>query len=419
MVAPILFALLAAVCDGTPPARHAKVLADKFGPVEDYWSSFPCAWFGANMYGTENRSQVEEIGRYKLVVLGWQHEIWSSNFTRLGPTQAAQLRALKAAHPSIPVFSYLSAAWAPPMWDAIADLVHDPSVRTKGGEVYDYFLQSTGQLSSGNTTGPGPLFSDTFCGQVFAKPLEQNCRALYWNFAHENMGKYLAQNVTAPLALLGVDGVFFDGIDFTLHEFEQYTITNVPGTPAEQQDAWWAGIQAWQSLTATVTLPMFSEGQDQVNFLRTNGSRSEEDLHKAIANPWVRYYEGARGEDAFPLLENMLIEAELNIPVVMHVYTNGPDEDITTHLALFLIARGDYFYFMASTGWLDDNWHWYPEYDRDYGVPIGKAVRKKTTVNDETGLEPVVYTRNFTKSFVTLTCYNETTGCVGAIDVRQ
>ena len=46
----------------------------------------------------------------------------------------------------------------------------------------------------------------------------------------------------------------------------------------------------------------------------------------------------------------------------------------TLPLALFLLAQNDYWYLGISSGWMDKDWGWYPEYNKFYGKPRGRAV---------------------------------------------
>ena len=46
----------------------------------------------------------------------------------------------------------------------------------------------------------------------------------------------------------------------------------------------------------------------------------------------------------------------------------------TLPLALFLLVQNEYWYLGISTGWMDEDWSWWPEYDQHYGKPLGPAV---------------------------------------------
>ena len=102
------------------------------------------------------------------------------------------------------------------------------------------------------------------------------------------------------------------------------------------------------------------------------------------------------------------------LPEVIHYVTCGDDRACpdpnslngTAAIAAFLIARGEYSYFMASTGWYDGNWKWQPEYDVDYGRPL-----------EDAKYESGVFTRAYSKSSVTLTC-TDPHNCVGKVVMK-
>eukprot|EP00466_Bigelowiella_natans_P015353 jgi/Bigna1/77339/fgenesh1_pg.47_\ len=408
VVALCLLALQASTSATTHHDNHrVPALERVFGSREEYWNGgFPSGWFGSNMLAKENSSQVAEIGKYKMANLGWQHEIWPSNFSHLAQTQISQLQAIKKAHPSLPLFLYLPAAFAPCIYSALDSIVKDPSVyEQSGGKYHNWFLQSTGQQER---PSPGPLFTRGFCTdclyyfvahvtslaspryspgaqhgdswsltgglfhQVKANVSKQNCYAAYWNYANAEARQYILRELIEPLLLeQGFDGIFFDTVDYTLDQFPQFNITNIAGDPGQQCETFWSGMLEWQSELVKMLaakgeggralLPMLSVVHDKVNFFEANEKaylNERRMVDKMGTGGWVRYYEFVRGETAYQVLENMKVEAKMGIPVVMHVYMNSADEDLTTHIALFLIVRGDYFFFMASTGWFDDDWHW-------------------------------------------------------------
>ena len=43
-------------------------------------------------------------------------------------------------------------------------------------------------------------------------------------------------------------------------------------------------------------------------------------------------------------------------------------------VAALLVAKGQYSYYLASTGWFDYDWQWHPKaFDKKYGTPHGPA----------------------------------------------
>ncbi len=51
--------------------------------------------------------------------------------------------------------------------------------------------------------------------------------------------------------------------------------------------------------------------------------------------------------------------------------------DLGYSMAAFLIVQQPYGYFGVSSTdfWYDDSWCWHPEYDLQYGSPLGDGVR--------------------------------------------
>jgi hypothetical protein len=109
--------------------------------------------------------------------------------------------------------------------------------------------------------------------------------------------------------------------------------------------------------------------------------------------------------------------ASVGLPEVIHYVTCGVDRSCpqpnslngTAAVAAFLIARGKYSYFMASTGWYDGNFKWQPEYDVDYGRPLGDATHDK---------DSGVFSRSYTKCVVTLDCADPH-ACQGKIVMKE
>ena len=78
-------------------------------------------------------------------------------------------------------------------------------------------------------------------------------------------------------------------------------------------------------------------------------------------------------------IRQALKESELGLPVIVHQSFDrhpGPGgTPRTLPIALFLLAQTDYWYLGISSGWMDKDWWWYPEYDQHYGKPLGRAMQ--------------------------------------------
>ena len=95
------------------------------------------------------------------------------------------------------------------------------------------------------------------------------------------------------------------------------------------------------------------------------------------------------------------------LPEVIHYVADASNSlNGTAAVAAFLIARGEFSYFMASTGWYDDNWRWQPEYDVDYGTPLADA-----------RFENGKFTREYSRCSVTLDCADPH-DCIGEVVMK-
>ena len=73
----------------------------------------------------------------------------------------------------------------------------------------------------------------------------------------------------------------------------------------------------------------------------------------------------------------------------------------------FLIGRGDYSYYMTSTGWFDADWRWHSEFDARFGEPCGPPTSRP--LGTEGGL---AYSRCYTHGVVSLDCPQPDAHCV-------
>ena len=98
------------------------------------------------------------------------------------------------------------------------------------------------------------------------------------------------------------------------------------------------------------------------------------------------------------------------MPAGVHTYyhkpVNGTREDPESHLAAFLLARSEYWYYFGSTGWLDSDFVWSAWYDK--AAACGRPKDAAKEVNQ-------VFTRQMEGCRVTLDCA-KSAGCIGKID---
>ena len=142
---------------------------------------------------------------------------------------------------------------------------------------------------------------------------------------------------------------------------------------------------------------------------------------EADGSEWARFYEIFPGAfypprpswgppwgdpDSYAAnVANALLEAGRGIPVVLHVVAGGCPAprraiarpgplggDIEFAVAAYLVVQGPGTVLSVSEGWYDSDFCWHPEFDVDFGTPVGPAVRSG----------PHAWARNYTRATVTI-----------------
>lgn len=116
---------------------------------------------------------------------------------------------------------------------------------------------------------------------------------------------------------------------------------------------------------------------------------------------------GAKVTTGECILNNMLTESKLGVAAGVHTYLqhvnqsdpNSPLESQLPHMAAFLLAREEHWYYFGSTGWWDNDYAWDALYDK--ASTCGKPTEPAPAV----GSGPV-YTRAFERCKVLLDCTN-------------
>lgn len=142
---------------------------------------------------------------------------------------------------------------------------------------------------------------------------------------------------------------------------------------------------------------------------------------------WSTYYESMRADSimngcpgssvttGWCILDNLLTEARLGVAAAMHTYLQhvnqtdptSPVESQLPHMAAFMLAQQEHWYYFGSTGWWDDSYVWEALYDQ--ASTCGKPTQPAPAV----GSGPL-FSRTFEQCTVSLDCTN-TTACVGDI----
>ena len=110
------------------------------------WEIFPAFWFGANASGFENAEQLQLIGKYSLVLFGWQHMQLASNYSDVLASQMEQARRVKRLYPLTPTFVYLPVVDAQPYYAS-----EEPLFTQRQTYANFFYLNRTGDLFPGTT----------------------------------------------------------------------------------------------------------------------------------------------------------------------------------------------------------------------------------------------------------------------------
>jgi hypothetical protein len=377
-------------------------------------SKFPVAWFGSNATNWESDAQIEAIGKYSMAILGWQHLTTLTNFTAVVYEQITQVNIIKARHPKLPVFVYAGFGWAMGLNAGVLPILNDPAFK-------DYFLQSK----------EGYVFTQTDCQQGHTSPsaTDGRCIGHFWNFANDSAADYFIEHIVRPLAVSPIDGVFFDATNYgydipEVHPWNRLTI-NVPNCtfPAGEYSGCEALVKGTLDVAKRTTellnkynkVPMFANPGSFVKPERQHIWLNESRLVEALDGmAWFTYYESARAESMLSSgnLPNMLEESKLGVASVVHTYYHNATEDPLPHMAAFMLAKEENWYFLGSTGWWDDSYAWDPLYDKlsQCGQPLSPSTRTQNS-------SAIQYGRNFEHCKVELTCTNDSTTstCTGGI----
>lgn len=135
-------------CSPAPsPHPSPPVPVNRTKPGWNYdWDIFPAFWFGANASGFENAEQLQLIGKYSLVLFGWQHMQLASNYSNLLTSQVEQARRVKHMYPSLPTFVYLPVVDAQPYYAS-----EEPLFTRRQTYANFFYLNRTGDLFPSTT----------------------------------------------------------------------------------------------------------------------------------------------------------------------------------------------------------------------------------------------------------------------------
>lgn len=370
------------------------------------WGKPKVFWFGANSSGLDSRETLALIARHAVGGYGWQ-----------------------TGHPgggTIGTGEMLQAAAATHLLDYLQEVGNNST------QIFEYRqiqvalrLFSMCALAADDPTNENFWLHDTVTGELCLAGQPWGSKDPYWNFSDQGAADYWVNSVIGELTMDraltsgGRGAVFFDEVD----QGEcGYRGGNCDFSKFDSASLQAAKFATYARQTAAMNqagiVPIFSLDN---RFAASGANTSttlpcalpEDDMAAALKGlNWVRFYENWPSSFWVPggidleasMVANAIIEAEQGITNVLHGGGACPAPnrtisipgrlggDVETQMGLYLTVAGPGTTISISNDWYDANFCWRPDYDVDFGAPLGPAVR--------TGA--YTWTRNYTKSYVEL-----------------
>ena len=360
----------------------------------DYdWARFPAAWFGNNVSGWENERQMQILGRYRLVMFGWQAMQGPTNYSHTLKAQVEQARRVKERYPRMPTVVYVPSDGVQPMYDADLPLFQDFQ------RFQDFFyLNASGSPLVRHKCAIGTHKSGSPDGQQAF-----GCEVWNWNFYNASAKDYYLEVVLKRVADMDPDNAAFDGIfldaamGFMRHGCPVAAANCPKGATKADRDRIGTEILARtvENMAKWGKYPIFNAHYGDMSF---NGDtpHSEQQIMSAIGatGGMMRYYDGD-GPLSIALIDNALQERAIQLPTVFHV--KGKKQPTIKAIAIFMLIRANYSYFSESNGYYDAAFKWHEAYDLDYGLPTSEPTR---TADNST----VLYSRTYGRCVVSVSC---------------
>lgn len=365
-------------------------------------------WFGANASGLDNPDTLALLSRHAVAGYGWQTghpgggtqgmgEEWQTEATThlqdyLGSvgnpngTVVFQYRQIQVA---LRLFAQCALAASDPAYDGfwLKDPKNDDTICTAqqpwgtsdpfwdftNSSAIDYWVSAViGSLTSDPslTGGNGAVFFDE-CDQGQCGYASSDCDFSLFNATAAQQG-YLAMFPRMVRALNGAGIVPILSLDNRLAA----SSLGLPGAPlpcAIPEDAMLTALQ----------------GTTWVRFYET----------------WPGTFWRANGPDTdAAMISNAILEAQAGVPTVLHTGGACPAPgriitrpgrlggDIEFAVASYLIVQSAGTTLSISDNWYDSDFCWRPDYDVDFGLPVGQPVRTST----------YAWARNYTRATVTV-----------------
>jgi len=198
------------------------------------------AWFGANVSGFENASQLAMLGDYSMAIFGWQAFLDGDGYTGELDQLVEQCQRVKAKNPKTATVVYIDGLRVEPFYGSLRKIMRDPHYE-------DFFLRNA-SYANATHRNPGFIPATTYCAQMMSKhappfskhkpsspndpkvrtmlllllllvlpvltTLLHQCLSWYWNWFNSSAVDFYLNELLLPQAIKpGFDGVFFDGSD--------------------------------------------------------------------------------------------------------------------------------------------------------------------------------------------------------------
>ena len=366
-----------------------------------YTSLLKPFWFGANVSGLDSPETLAVLSKHAVAGYGWQTGGGSiPGIAKPGRGEAwqaaavAHARAYLGAHGNnrTMLFEYRQVQVALGLFAATALIAADP--HNEGFWLHD---AKTGRRC---TTGGSSWGTADY----------------YWDFTNSSaaeawLDRVIGQLVTDDTLEAGRSAVFFDEVDQGQCGYKGGDCDFVLFNSSRQQAASNALYRRMVSmLNAAGIVPILSLDNRMAasaaglpRTLAAPCALPEDELVDALEGlSWVRFYENWPRSFWVPdspdlhaaMVANALLEAKRGIPTVLHAMGDPcwacpqPQRSITRPgrlfgsieyvVASYLIVQSPGTTLSISNDWYDSDFCWWPEFDVEYGVPLGDAVRTGT-----------------------------------------
>jgi hypothetical protein len=384
-------------------------------PVQDGYDRLPVMWFGANTSGLDSQATLELIARHRVGGYGWQQGTGT-----LQPKDNLGRGEVHLSMAATHLTDYLSRTTANASSNSNSTLVF----------VYRQIQVALGLFATGLAAASDPAneaawLHNPASGARCAANQPWGTADPLWNFSSPGATDLWLSSTVAEVASEAptIGAVFFDEVDQAYCGYWREAQAGCPAQDAATQRQLQQSNNAMLArmvtqLNAAGVIPIlsldnrFAASSDGLPGAPLPCPLPEDDTVAAIAaanGTWARFYENwpssfwvADGPD---LRASMIASAALEgqqagVPMLMHASVTGAcpaTRNITrpgrlggkleAALAAFLVVQTPQSVFSVSQDWYDADFCWHPEYDVEYGTPLGPATR--------TG--PHSWTRNFTR----------------------